>query len=102
MQHEGDMCIFCEALKALYGPSNQIQAPLRSSDRNTLLTDKGAILKHWSEHFKGLFSNQCTVRESSLAKIPQVDMKLELDDPPTHEKIKKATMQLKMGKSPGI
>ena len=29
-------------------------------------------------------------------------MKLELDDPPTHEEVKKATMQLKVGKSPGI
>ena len=32
-----------------------------------------------------------------------MDVKLELDDPPTHgEEIKKATIQLKVGKSPGI
>ena len=37
-----------------------------------------------------------------MAKIPQVDVKLELDDPPTREEIRKATMQLKVGKSPGI
>ena len=42
------------------------------------------------------------MQESSPAKIPQVDVKLELDDPPTREEIKKATMQLKVGKSPGI
>ena len=42
------------------------------------------------------------MQESSLAKIPEVDVKLELDDPPTSEEIKKATMQLKVGKSPGI
>ena len=42
------------------------------------------------------------MQESSLAKIPQADMKLELDDPPNREEIKKATMQLKVGKSPGI
>ena len=88
----GDMRAFCKALNAVYGPSHQIQAPLCSSDGSTLLTDKEAILQHWSEHFKGLFSDQCTVQESSLAKIPQVDMKLELDDPPTREEIKKATM----------
>ena len=41
------------------------------------------------------------MQESSLAKIPQVAVKLELDDPPTREEIKKATMQLKVGKSPG-
>ena len=67
---------------------------------STLLTDKEAILQHWSEHFKGLFRDQRTVQQSSLAKIPQVDVKLELDDPPTWKEIKKATIQLKVGKSP--
>ena len=42
------------------------------------------------------------LQESSLAKIPKADVKFELDDPPTHEEIRKATMQLKVGKSPGI
>ena len=42
------------------------------------------------------------MRESSLPKIPQVDVKLELDDPPTREELKKATMQLQVRKSPGI
>ena len=36
----GDMRAFYEALKAVFGPSHQIQAPLRFSDRGTLLTDK--------------------------------------------------------------
>ena len=49
----GDMRAFYEALKAVYGPSHQIQAPLRSSDGSTLLTDKEAILQRWSEHFDG-------------------------------------------------
>ena len=96
----GDMRTFYEALKAVYGPSHQIQAPLRSSDGSTLLTDKEAILQRWSEHFEDLFSDRRTVLESSVAKIPQVDVKLELDDPLTREEIKKATMQLKVGKSP--
>ena len=67
-----------------------------------MLTDKEAILQRWSEHVEGLFSDRRTVQESSLAKIPQADVTLELDDPPTREEIKKATMQLKVGKSPGI
>ena len=71
-------------------------------DGSTLLTDKEAILQRWSEHFEGLSSDRCTVQESSLAEIPQVDMKLELDDPPTCEEIRKATMQLKVGRSSGI
>ena len=42
------------------------------------------------------------MQESSLAEIPQVDVKLELDDPPTREEIKRGTVQLKVSKSPGI
>ena len=42
------------------------------------------------------------MHKSSLAKIPQADVKLELDDPSTHEEIKKARLQLKVGKSPSI
>ena len=53
----GDMRAFYEALKGVYGPLHQIQAPLRSSDGSTLLTDKEAILQCWSEHFEGLFSD---------------------------------------------
>ena len=91
------MPAFYEALKAVYWPSHQIQAPLRFSDGSTLLTDKEAILKRWSEHFEGLFSDQRTVQESSPAKISQVDVKLlKLDDPPTREELKRATMQLQV------
>ena len=41
------------------------------------------------------------MQESSLAKIPPVDVKLELDDPSIRGEAKKATLQLKVGKSPG-
>ena len=87
----GDMCIFHEALKAVYGPSHQIQASLHSSDRSTLQTKKPSSSACQSV-LKG---------SSSLAQIPQVDVRLELDDQPTREEIKKATMQPKLGKSPG-
>ena len=56
-----------------------------------MLTDKEAILQRWSEHFEGLFSDRRTVQESSLAKVPKVDLKLELDDPPTREEIRKVS-----------
>ena len=42
------------------------------------------------------------MQDSSLDKIPRVDVKLELDDPPTRKDFKKATMQLKVGRSPGM
>ena len=40
--------------------------------------------------------------QSPLANIPQADVKLEFDDPTTREQIEKVTMQMKVGKSPGI
>ena len=40
----GDMHAFYKTLKAVYGPSYQIQAPLHSLDGSTVLTDKEAIL----------------------------------------------------------
>ena len=67
-----------------------------------MLTDKEAIIQHWSEYFKGLFSDRRTVQESSPAKIPQVDVKLEMDHLPTRKEIRRVTMQLKVGRSPGI
>ena len=67
----GDMRTFYKALKAVYGPSHQIQAPLSSLDGSTLLTDKKVILQRWSEHFEGLFRDRHTVQESSLVTIPQ-------------------------------
>ena len=67
---KGDMRAFYGALKAVYGPSHQIQAPPHCSDGSTLLTDKEAILRRWSEHFEGLFSDRRSVQEFSPAKIP--------------------------------
>ena len=74
----GDMPAFDEALKAVYGPSHQLQAPLRSSDGSTLLSDnnKKAILRRWSNHFEVLFSDQRNVQESPVANIPQVVVQL--------------------------
>ena len=92
---------FYEALKAAYGPSHQVQAPLRSTDGSTLLTSKDGIIARWAEHFKGLFSDQRFVEETSLAKIPQADVKSFLDNPPTRDEIKEAIAKLKHGKSPG-
>lgn len=92
---------FFEALKAIYGPSYQPQAPLLSADRTTLHTDKESIMTRWAEHFGALFSDQHKMADSSIEKIPVVEPKHELDEPPTVEEIKTAIRQIKPGKSPG-
>ena len=62
----GDMRAFFKALKAVFGPSHQTQASLRSSDGSNLLTDKESMLQHWSEHFEGFFSDRLNTLCRSL------------------------------------
>ncbi|XP_069764561.1 uncharacterized protein [Narcine bancroftii] len=79
----GDFRGFYEALKAVYGPSPQVQSPLRSSDGKVLLSDKISILNRWSEHFQSLFSTNRSVQDSALLQLPQQPLRLELDEVPT-------------------
>ena len=62
----GNYSGFYEALKAVYGPTHQVQSPLRSSDGQDLLTHNTAILARWTEHFQTLFSDNRTVQASSI------------------------------------
>ena len=97
----GDQRGFYECLKSVYGPTHQIQSPLRSSDGKTLLTDKVSILNRWSEHFQTLFSANRSVHETAINQIPQQPELVELDSPPTFEETTKAIKQLKSRKAAG-
>ena len=77
----GNTRAFYEALRSVYGPSHQIQAPLRSSDGSDVLIDRQSILRRWTEHYGSLFG------EASIANIPQQDVKLDIDDPPTQDEV---------------
>ena len=46
-----DMKKFFDALKTVYRPQSSGTTPLLSADGTSLLSDKEAILKRWSEHF---------------------------------------------------
>ncbi|XP_069771587.1 uncharacterized protein [Narcine bancroftii] len=98
----GDFRGFYEALKAVYGPSPQVQSPLRSSDGKVLLSDKISIFNRWSEHFQSLFSANCSVQESALLQLPQHPLRLELDEVLTQDETYKANEQLKSGKAAGM
>ena len=79
----GDYRGFYEALKAVYGPTHQVQSPLRSSDGQDLLTYNTSILARWSEHFQTLFSANHTVQDTAIDRVPQLPPIQELDEPPT-------------------
>ena len=94
-----EMRAFYETLKSVYEPSRQIQVPPRTEvlfegQRNrpsALVRAFRRPLKRQT-HGAGIFTGQDFL----------MDVKLELDNPPTREEVRKATMQLKVGKSPGI
>ena len=98
----GDYRGFYEALKAVYGPSHQVQSPLRSADGQSLLTDRASILSRWSEHFQTLFGADRKVQVSAILRIPQQPVKTEMDEVPTLVEITKAIDQLKSGKAAGV
>ncbi|GFR83781.1 hypothetical protein ElyMa_002401100 [Elysia marginata] len=95
----GDYRRFYEALKTVYGPTHQIQSPLRSSDGQQLLTEKPDILTRWAEHFNTLFSIDRSVQDAALHCIPHLPLIEELDDPPTLEETITAIGQLKSHKA---
>ncbi|KAK4325656.1 hypothetical protein Pmani_003749 [Petrolisthes manimaculis] len=98
----GNTRAFYEALRAVYSPTYQVQAPLHSSDGNNLLTDKESILRCWAEHFGNLFADKRQVQEESIRRIPQHAERVELDEPPTQEEVKVAIAKLKCHKAPGV
>ncbi|GFN82466.1 hypothetical protein PoB_000897200 [Plakobranchus ocellatus] len=98
----GDYRSFYEALKAVYGPSHQVQSPLRSSDGLDLLTDSTSILTRWSEHFQNLFSANRTVQDTAMDRIPQLPLRDELDEIPSLEETIEAISQLKSRKAAGV
>ena len=98
----GNARAFYEALRTVYGPTFQVQAPLRSSDGSCLLSAKEDILHRWTEHYQALFGDTRVVQDTSIAKIPQKEVKTELDFPPSPEEVRSAIKKLKCHKAPGI
>ena len=98
----GDFRGFYEVLKVVYGPTHQARSPLRSADGRALLKDQTSILSRCSEHFQELFSADRVVQDSALLRIPQLPVKVELDELPSMQELIKAIKQMKSGKAAGV
>ena len=98
----GSSRAFYEALRAIYGPSHQMQALLRSAGGSTLLTDKKDILNRWAEHYGTLFGDARSVEDASIDSIGLQPVKYELDEPPSQEEVETAVKKMKVHKAPGI
>ena len=92
---------FYDALKAVYGPQSSGTSPLLNADGTQLLIEKKQILERWAEHFDSVLNRPASVNDEAIARLPQVEPNLELDNLPTEEEVRKAVKQLSCGKAPG-
>ncbi|VDM01617.1 unnamed protein product [Schistocephalus solidus] len=96
-----EMKNFFKAIKAIYGPYIKRTAPLLSSDGTTLLTEKSQILKRWAEHFRSVLNCSSAISDATIDRVPQVDMKNDLDLPPSLPETIRAMQQISSGKALG-
>ena len=96
-----DMKKFHDALKTIYGPKRSGATPLLSADGGTLLTDKDAILKRWTEHFNSVLNRPSSVNDNAINRLPQIECNVLLDEFPTVTETRKAILHLYSGKAPG-
>ena len=74
---------FFDALKTIYGPQSSRTTPLLSADGTSLLTDKEAILKRWTEHFDCVLNRPSYINDEAINRLPQVECNPLQDELPT-------------------
>ena len=66
-----DMKKFHDALKTIYGPKSSGANPLLSAAGSTLLTDKDAILKRWTESFNSVLNRPSSLQLDKYKRMPR-------------------------------
>ena len=93
-----DMKKFHDALKTIYGPKSSGATTSLSADGITLLTDKEAILKTWTEPFNSVLNRPSSINEDAIDRLPQIECNVLLDEFPTVMETRKSVQQLSSGK----
>ena len=92
---------FHDALKTIYDPKSSCATSLLCADGSTLLSDKDAILKRWTEHFNSVRNRPLSVNDNAINRLPQIECNVLLDEFPTVTETRKAIQHLSSGKAPG-
>nr|VZI32826.1 unnamed protein product [Spirometra erinaceieuropaei] len=92
---------FFSTIKAVYGPPTKGTAPILSADGSNLLTEKTQILQRWAEHFRGVLNRPSTISDAAIDRLPQVEINVDFDLPPSPQETILAVQQLSSGKAPG-
>ena len=92
---------FFDALKTVYGTQSSGTTPLLSADGTSLLTDKEALLKRWSEHFDSVLNRPSSINDDAINRLLQLECNLLLDEFPTIAETVAAKKILSSSKAPG-
>ena len=92
---------FFSATKAIYGPTSQGLAPLRTKDGTTLLKSNGDIITRWGEHFQELLNRNPITNANVLEQLPQLPTNNSLCLIPTIVEIRNAICSMKNNKAAG-
>ena len=92
---------FYECTKRINGPIKRNILPVRSTDGNSLIRDRKAILSRWAEHFSLLLNANNPSNHSVLHELPSLPACTDLDTPPTLDEVVGCLKGMKPRKSPG-
>ena len=92
---------FFRETRAVFGPSHQGPAPLRSKDGNALLRDQNDINARWKEHFSELLNRESDPDFGVINELPEYPIQDSLGAIPSFEEVKAAICSLKNNKASG-
>ncbi|BHF66224.1 hypothetical protein SprV_0200924000 [Sparganum proliferum] len=83
----------------MYGPLTKGNPLIFSSDGSILLTEKSQILKRWAKHFSTVLNRPSTITDTTINRLPMVEINVELDLPPSLPETVRAEQKLSSGKA---
>ncbi|BHF72371.1 hypothetical protein SprV_0401543600 [Sparganum proliferum] len=92
---------FFSVIQSVYGPPNKGTASLLRANGSILHTEKIQILQRWAKHFRGVLNRPSTISDAAIARLPQVDINVDTDLPPSLHETIKAVQQLPSRKASG-
>ena len=96
-----DMKKSFDSLKTIYGPQSSGTTQLLSAEETSLLTDKEAILKRWTEQFDGVHNRLSSINDQAVNRLAQVECNPLLDEFQTVSEKVKAIKLLSSCNAPG-
>lgn len=85
----------------MYGTQPVSSSPVLTADGTTQLTEKYQKFELLADHFDAVLNNSSHIVKKAINRLPQIDVKEDLETPPTLSDIFKAINQLLNGKAPG-